>query len=170
VRNQDDPLEVLRWAGEQPDDLVKAVEDALTRAEVAAIAVAEPTPGPNDLIKALRRRGNRIGVASNNSGPAIRAYLAAHDLTETIDVVAGRGPYEPWTMKPDTTCLTECLSHLRTTPDQCVYVGDSLTDIEAAQALGMPVIGFANAPGKATTFSDAGATAVISDVAELLDQ
>jgi HAD superfamily hydrolase (TIGR01509 family) len=170
VRSQDDPLEVLRWAGTQPTELLTAVEDALVRAEVAAVAVAVPTPGAHDLIKALRLRGNRIGVASNNSGPAIRTYLAAHDLTEAIDVVAGRRPYEPWTMKPDATCLTECLAQLRTTADRCVFVGDSLTDIQAARALGMPVIGFANSPGKAATFSAAGANAVISNVAELFGQ
>jgi hypothetical protein len=34
----------------------------------------------------------------------------------------------------------------------------------------MPVIGFASSPGKATAFSAAGATAVISDVSELFDR
>jgi phosphoglycolate phosphatase-like HAD superfamily hydrolase len=170
VCDQEDPLEVLRWAGRRDAVLLAVIEDALIRAEVAAVPVAEPRPSAHELLEQLRRRGMTIGIASNNSEPAIRAYLARHDLNSTVGAVAGRRPYEPWTMKPSTTCLAACLAQLHATADQCVCVGDSVTDIQAAHDLFMSMIGFANTPGKAATLSAAGADAVISDVAELLSQ
>jgi hypothetical protein len=45
IAQQDDPLEVLRWTGSLGDDrLTSQMEDALRKAELAAVATAEPTP------------------------------------------------------------------------------------------------------------------------------
>ena len=144
IRSEHDPLEVLRWAGHSDGRLLVAVEDALIKAETAAVIVAEPTSGSHELMRAIHRRGTPTGIASNNSGEAITAYLTAHNLTPYIDAIAGRQPYAPRNMKPNADCLRRCVSQLSARADHCVYIGDSLTDIEAAHALDMPVIAFAS--------------------------
>ena len=46
----------------------------------------------------------------------------------------------------------------------CVLVGDSLTDIQAARVANMPVIGYANKPGKAELFAAEKSSAIVTSV------
>ncbi len=46
------------------------------------------------------------------------------------------------------------------------FVGDSLTDVKAAQAAQVPCIGYANKPHKAQVLADAGADALILSMHE----
>ncbi|MGW3615296.1 HAD family hydrolase, partial [Micromonospora sp. NPDC005163] len=48
-----------------------------------------------------------------------------------------------------------------------VLVGDSTTDIQAAQAAGVGSIGYANKPGKSEALTQVGADAVIRQMTEL---
>jgi phosphoglycolate phosphatase-like HAD superfamily hydrolase len=52
--------------------------------------------------------------------------------------------------------------------DNCVFVGDSTTDIQAAHAAGVPAIGYANKPGKATCFAGYAPAAIITSMSEIL--
>ncbi len=62
----------------------------LTAYETRTIPTAEPAPGSADLITTARKTGRTVTVVSNNSGPAIAAYLADHQLTGYVrGVVAG---------------------------------------------------------------------------------
>jgi phosphoglycolate phosphatase len=50
-----------------------------------------------------------------------------------------------------------------------VLVGDSTTDVAAAEAAGVRVLGFANKPGKDQRLRDAGADALVMSMSELAD-
>ncbi|HEY1180134.1 MAG TPA: haloacid dehalogenase, partial [Phytomonospora sp.] len=99
VAGTGDPLEVLRRADAHGDPaLTRAVDDALTAEELAAVASAVPTEGAAALIGAAHAAGKRVAVVSNNGRPAITRYLDAHELT--VDAVVGRAPGSPGEMKP----------------------------------------------------------------------
>ena len=51
--------------------------------------------------------------------------------------------------------------------EQCVFVGDTPADVLAGLLAGVPVIGFANKPGKAQALAQAGARAVTSQLSEI---
>lgn len=55
----------------------------------------------------------------------------------------------------------------QTTPDQCVMIGDSATDIEAAHAARVAAIAYANKPGKRTRFAVYRPAAIIDHMCEL---
>lgn len=69
-------------------------------------------------------------------------------------------------MKPDPFPVREAVRELGAEPAECVLIGDSETDIEAAHAAGVTAIGYANKPGKRERF--AAADALIDSMAELV--
>jgi phosphoglycolate phosphatase-like HAD superfamily hydrolase len=68
-------------------------------------------------------------------------------------------------MKPSPAPVLAALDELAADPRECVMVGDSTSDIEAAQAAGVIAIGYANKPGKRTRL--ARADVLIDSMAEL---
>ena len=105
--------------------------------------------------------GRPIAIVSNNSRAAIAEYLAQHDLSRMITAIAGRPVARPELMKPDPYSLLAAVDMLNVQASQAVLVGDSTTDIEAANCAKMLSIGFANKPHKLEHLSSAGATSII---------
>ncbi|MEY4698541.1 MAG: hypothetical protein RIT14_2969 [Pseudomonadota bacterium] len=121
------------------------MDEINARAASAAMAQAVPL---RPLLAALKARGLRIGLATNDTEAPARAHLAAHDITEFFDFIAGydsgHGP------KPGPGM---CLAFARQTgldPDRVAMVGDSRHDLEAGRAAGMRAVavltGVATAP------------------------
>lgn len=62
----------------------------------------------------------------------------------------------------------QAMNGFNTRLSSAVLVGDSTTDMEAARAAGIECIGYANKPGKAEPFSEAGARTVITTLDDLV--
>ncbi|MFF3854700.1 HAD family hydrolase [Micromonospora sp. NPDC002575] len=167
IRHEPDPLAVLRFTATlgRPA-VVRLVDEALTRAEVTAARTATPTPYGRQVIVAAHRTGRRVAVVSNNSAACVRAYLSAGRLTPYVHPVVGRPEGAPGRMKPDPYPVLAALRELDAAPADCVLVGDSATDVEAAHAAGIAAIGYANKPGKRARLAAADAT--IDSMAELV--
>lgn len=163
-----DPLEVVRQGSIQQLPHVGDLEAMLTDLELAAVEVAAPTPNAEQAISALRGAGHRLAVVSNNSTAALKRYFAIHGLESQVWPLIGREATRLRLMKPDPYMLRLALSEHQVEADQSALVGDSVTDIQAARAAGSMVIGYANKPGKAERLSEAGATVVIEDMADLI--
>jgi HAD superfamily hydrolase (TIGR01509 family) len=162
VASANDPLEVLSFAGTCPDPtVVIAVEQELVNAEIEAASLAEPTPYADEIIRTASANGRRVAILSNNSADAISAYLARHELTNAVELTVGRPFGQPELMKPHPYPASDLLAKLAVAGPKCVLVGDSITDIEAAQGAGMASIGYANKPGKRWEMQSAGATAIV---------
>src|SRR5580692_3891445 len=61
-------------------------------------------------------------------------------------------------LKPSPHLIQVAINELDASPVECLLVGDSATDIQAAQLAAVDVIGYANRPGEHDTF----ATAVVT--------
>ncbi|GAA2636229.1 HAD family hydrolase [Paractinoplanes durhamensis] len=170
VRRERDPMAVLRWVGDHAERrVVVAVEDAFCAAELAAVGTAEPTPFGHQVILNAVRRGNAVGVVSNNSAVAVEAYLDVHGLTCHVSPVIGRAYADPARMKPNPEPILTAARILGVAPQECVLVGDSLSDIEAARAAGVGIIGYANRPWKVDAFRAADHTVTsMQTIAEAL--
>jgi HAD superfamily hydrolase (TIGR01509 family) len=168
VMNEPDPLEVLRWTGQNgTPELVTAVEDALCTAELRAVETAEPTPYGREVIVAARQIGRPVAVVSNNSAGAVTAYLTAHRLAGHVFPVVGRAYGDPARMKPNPDPIVRAARALGVEPGECTLIGDSLSDIEGGRAAGVPVIGYANKSAKVARLADAGAAAVVTTMADV---
>jgi HAD superfamily hydrolase (TIGR01509 family) len=164
---EDDPIEVFRYAADVHPGAAARVEAALRDAELAAAESASPTPHAREVILACHQTRRRVAVISNNSQAAVQRYLAAHRLVEHVDVIVGRTEPDPRLLKPNPHLVVRALDTLGSDPASCALVGDSISDIQAAQAAGTASIGFANKRGKAERFQRAGADAIVDSMAEL---
>ncbi|MEV0838502.1 HAD-IA family hydrolase [Actinocatenispora sera] len=157
--------ELIRQHRDQAD----TIEALVTAAEVEAARTAEPTPGCRDMLTAAHRAGRPVVIVSNNSAAAVRAYLAQHRLGAHVAEVIGRPHAAPERMKPHPWPLQEAARRHHVPAAECVLIGDSITDIEAARAAGAASIGYANKPGKADHLTNAGATTTVTDMHELAE-
>ncbi|MCQ4042999.1 HAD family hydrolase [Streptantibioticus rubrisoli] len=170
LADTDDPLEVLRLTHATDTALGLQIEQALTAAEIEAVAVAgDPTPGAVAALEAAQTAGRRVAVVSNNSSDCVHAFLARHSLTKHVHEVVGRPLHRPDLMKPDPHSLIRAADQLGTATTQCVLIGDSVTDIEAAHAAGSTAIGYANKPHKLRAFADARAEAITEHMQTIAD-
>ncbi|MEU7389152.1 HAD family hydrolase [Streptomyces tanashiensis] len=167
----DDPIEVLRIAHEADTELGQKIEQALTTAEVRAVAVAgQPTPGAAEAIRAARSAGRGVAVVSNNSAECVQAFLEVHGLDEYVAEIVGRPSDQPHLMKPNPFPLITAAELLHIDITSCTLIGDSLTDIQAAHAAGTTVVGYANKPHKLDLFADAQADAITEDMQAIADE
>ncbi|MGW1059010.1 HAD family hydrolase [Micromonospora rubida] len=168
LAREPDPLEVLRRTGAAGDQgITRAIEDALCAAERRAVETAEPTPYGREVVVAAQQTGMPVAVVSNNSAGAVAAYLAAHRLAGYVSPVVGRAYADPDRMKPNPEPILQAVRALGETTSRCVLVGDSLSDIQGAQAAGVRVVGYANRLSKVQAFQEARADAVITSMGEL---
>lgn len=163
-----DPLEVLRWAAtlERPD-VVRLVETKLRAEECAASETATPTAHGREVIVGAFEAAKHMAIVSNNSAEAISSYLSRQRLGKYTMPVAGRAFGQPNLMKPNPEPILRAAKTLNTSSADCVLIGDSLADIYGAHAAGLPVIGYANRSEKVGSFIEAGAEAIITDMADI---
>ncbi|MFJ5633896.1 HAD family hydrolase [Streptomyces goshikiensis] len=166
----DDPIEVLRIAHEADAAVGQVVEQALTAAEVEAVAVAgPPTPGAVEALQAARSSGRAVVVVSNNSADCVQRFMELHGLGEYVARIVGRPSGEPHLMKPNPYPLIMAAEQVHVDVTLCTLIGDSLTDIQAAHAAGATVIGYANKPHKGALFTDAEADAITDAMQDIAD-
>ena len=114
----------------------RPAEDLLARINrAAAAAQMVPAVPLRPLLEALRAQGLAIGLATNDAEAPAEAHLAAHGLRDLFDFVAGYDSGHGG--KPAPGQLLAFAQAVGVSPRDCAMVGDSLHDLEAAQAAGM---------------------------------
>jgi HAD superfamily hydrolase (TIGR01509 family) len=125
-----------------------------------------PLPGALDLLGAVADRGLQVVLATSapeNELAILRGLLGAEEivseLTSSEDVE---------TAKPEPGIVRIALDKAAVDADHAVFVGDSVWDVEASVAAGVPCIGVRSGGVSAAELIDAGAVAVYDDPADLL--
>ncbi|MEU3494430.1 HAD-IA family hydrolase [Kitasatospora cineracea] len=159
-----DPLALFRLISDARPDLAVAADDALARLETEAALIGRPNPGGESVLRACAASGRSVSVVSNNAGAAIRTYLARHGLTDYVNGVFGRAPGDPSSMKPNPRLLLEAMHAAGARPEECIFIGDAVRDVEAGHAAKVATIGYANKPGKDARLAAAGAVIVVDSM------
>jgi phosphoglycolate phosphatase len=169
VEKSEDPFDVLNYAATLGETEARYVNAAFAAHEAEAITTAAPTPGAHDFLRHWSATGRQLAIVSNNSSLAIEAYLDLHSLKPYVAHISARSEPNPDLLKPSPYLLNDALGALDTAPSESIMVGDSTTDVDAAQAAGARAIGYANKPGKATRLTGAGAGHIITHMIELTE-
>ncbi|MFE3485447.1 MULTISPECIES: HAD-IA family hydrolase [Streptomyces] len=121
-----------------------------------------------DLLRTLAGRGWRVVLATSASGAELAALRRAVDADEAIqdtassdDVDRGKPAAEP----VELACRLAGVA-----PEQAVFVGDTVWDMEAAARAGVRAVALLSGGIPRADLERAGAVAVYRDVADLLDQ
>ncbi|MDB5457911.1 MAG: phosphoglycolate phosphatase [Caulobacter sp.] len=95
-----------------------------------------PFPGAVEALERLRADGAKLVVCTNKLTDLSLALLDALDLTRHFDAVVGadRAP----AAKPDPRHLLAAIAAVGGDPARAVLVGDSINDVLAGQAAGVP--------------------------------
>jgi HAD superfamily hydrolase (TIGR01549 family) len=131
-----------------------------------------PLPGARELLQELRRRGNRVVLASSGKPQHVDHFL---------DLLDARELAEDWTTsddvestKPAPDLLQVALAKIGQAEDApSVVVGDSVYDVEAAQRAGMPALVVRSGGFGDDELRDAGALEIFdtpADVTAALDR
>lgn len=147
-----DPVALLRLVAQDRRVDLTAVERDLRHLETTAVATAPITPGLVDALEAFATRGQSVTIVSNNSAHAVRAFLARHALCPYITAICSRERPDPDLLKPSPFLLLRAMNQLGAAAHECVIIGDSTTDLQAAEAAGTGAIAYANKADKVARF------------------
>lgn len=89
--------------------------------------------GISETLGALRDRGVRMGIVTGKSRLSFEATTALADIGHFEVLIMDDDVSEP---KPSPEGILAALSNLQIEPHDAIYVGDSITDIMAAEAAG----------------------------------
>lgn len=93
-------------------------------------------------IEALKENGYKVLFLSNFSEKALHEGSAAMDFVPHMD--GGIFSYKVHLIKPDPAIYKLLLSQYGLAPEECVFMDDTLRNVEAAAALGIHAIHFKN--------------------------
>jgi len=114
--------------------------------------------GVNDVVNRFDRLGLKQGVCTNKFERPSRMILEHLKLMPPIADLAGADTFP--VRKPDPRHILMLVERMGRSPDRAVMVGDSIHDVEAAHAAGLPAVlvswGYTDRPA-----SELGAEAVI---------
>lgn len=117
------------------------IDAALGRAVLATLA---PIGDLRALFDALRARGLKLGLATNDADAPARAQMAALGLADRLDFIAG---YDSgFGAKPAPGMALAFARAVGVAPGEVGLVGDSRHDLETARAAGAVAIGVLSGP------------------------
>lgn len=142
--------------------------DEIRAAEAEAygelIDEVEPMAGARELIERLKREGSTVILASSAKDREVDHYI---DLLQARDLV------DDWTTsadvestKPDPDLVHAALDKAGS-DGPSVMVGDSVWDVKAAKAAGLPTLAVLTGGFSAAELREAGASAVVESIDEL---
>jgi phosphoglycolate phosphatase len=97
-----------------------------------------PYPGVATALDRLVASGAKLGVCTNKIERFAVKLLAELGLTDRFGAIVGGDTFG--VSKPDAAPLLGTIARLGGSPDRCVMVGDSGTDVATARAAGVPVV------------------------------
>ncbi len=98
-----------------------------------------PYEGIVELLSALREKGLRLAVLSNKPHMQTNKIVASFFAEDTFDRVEGLKPDVP--RKPDPTAALSIAESWGIDRKECIYIGDSDTDMMTGKAAGMLTVG-----------------------------
>ena len=135
------------------------------RADETMVALAKFYAGVPQTVKALRRLGIQLAIVSQKHRRYIQPILARENLLEAFEVIVGGGDAA---YKPNPEGLLLAIAQTGSTPQNCLYVGDSVTDAETARRAGVAFIALLSGVTPYAAFENYDVYAVLEDVSGVL--
>jgi len=114
--------------------------------EEEAAKTVEPQEGVLSTVKKLNEMKIELGLVTNNSKPPTMSILNRFGLIEFFKSIVTRD--ESGELKPDPRGVLMCLKALELTPDEVIYVGDAIIDVNVSKKVGMRSIIIPNGPSR----------------------
>jgi HAD superfamily hydrolase (TIGR01549 family) len=149
-----------RAAAEQGD----AIREAEAGAYGELIGEVEPMEGARELLEKLRTEGARVILASSAKQEEVDHYLDLLDARELVDGWTTSADVENTKPEPD---LVNAALEKAGGDGHSVMVGDSVWDVKAAKAAGLPTLAVLTGGFSEAELREAGASQVVESIDEL---
>ncbi len=133
----------------------RAAENAKAREDIAYI------------LEKMKKLGYRLAVVTNTHRSAAVESLTKTGLIQFFDAIVTRDDVER--MKPRPDLLLKVSEKMKTTPNNIIYVGDSINDYRAAVEAGARFIGLEGGLHSREQMLSAGVKEIVSNPMELLN-
>lgn len=97
-------------------------------------------PNINQTLTKLKQQGYLLGIVSNKSSDIIQKQIDLHELYNDFDIIVGCEKVKK--VKPDAEGINYACKQLKVTLDNCVFVGDTVVDCQAAKNAGVYFVGY----------------------------
>ena len=152
-----------------PRDRDRTADDAMRAAHGALYATywarQRPLPKAADLLRACKKHGLRVVLASSADAREFAALRAALDADDAIDDATSSADVERSKPAPDLVRIA--LDKAGVPPAGAVFVGDTTWDVEAAKRAGVPAVTVRTGGFSEAELRDAGAVNVFDSIEEL---
>lgn len=128
--------------------------------------LTRPYDGILDMLGELKKKGIKTAVISNKPDSTTVQVVREMMGELTPDIV--RGGREGVPLKPDPTAVLEIIEQLGVEKADCLYVGDTATDMETGKNAGLFTVGVLWGFRDREEIEKAGAKAIVSKPAEIL--
>jgi pyrophosphatase PpaX len=122
--------------------------------------------GVVDAVRTLHERGHELGIVTSKSDALAMRGLAHVGLARYMDTIVGCD--SSTRHKPDPEPVRIALHRLGRTPDEAIFVGDSIFDMMAGNAAGVRTVAVLWGAARKEEFAPASPSAYISTSSELL--
>jgi HAD superfamily hydrolase (TIGR01549 family) len=150
-----------RAAAEQGEAIREAEADAYGE----LIGEVEPLEGARELLERLRGEGASVILASSAKQEEVDHYLDLLDARDLVDGWTSSADVENTKPEPD---LVHAALEKASGGDHSVMVGDSVWDVKAAKAAGVPTLAVLTGGFSEAELREAGAVQVVESI-EMLD-
>jgi HAD superfamily hydrolase (TIGR01509 family) len=126
-----------------------------------------PFADARKLLRTLTDRGTTVVLATSAPASELKKLRLTLQIEDAIDV--DTSSEDVGTAKPAPDIVSVALERAGALPSEAVMIGDTVWDVAAAQQAGVACLGVLSGGISVDELRDAGAAAVYSDVADLLE-
>lgn len=125
-------IDILDFVSELSEPEQRCAQTIIEGHELSDAEATYALPGAQALVTKLSQQGFKTGIVTRNSRQATQIKLAQTGIQ--VDAVLTREDSKP---KPDPEALLRLSEQWQLSPNECVYIGDYLYDLQAARNAGM---------------------------------
>lgn len=125
-----------------------------------------PFSGVHELLKSLQERGILLAINSNRKNDSLQVYVER--FFSDINFVSIEGQNQDYPSKPNPFAVNMIMEKHNLAKEDCIYIGDSITDIRTAQNAGIDCLLVSWGYARSDAFESDYPIEVIDNTSEIL--
>ena len=126
-----------------------------------------PFDGIRETLDEIKARGIKMAILSNKPHFATCGVINSIFGEGYFDRVYGQREDVP--IKPDPTAVLQIMEQLNARPEECLYIGDTGTDMKTGKNAGLPTVGVTWGFRSREELQESGADVIIDEPRQLLE-
>ena len=159
------PVFVSWWKRDAVEEPLKRYREWIFRKDF--LHQVKPLPKVREFAEELKRRGIRLALASSSKKPELQDYKRIMHVEDLVDDETSADDVDR--AKPHPDIFSAALKRLGLEAKECIALGDTPYDAEAAGKAGLRTIGVETGGWTHDELMEAGCVEVYASVAELLE-